>query len=330
MSEYYRRALRQMDINRTEKIAEARARSEAFYAAHPELDTLQKDIAAVTREGFVAMRKGELSADALEDFSKKRIAQIRRAHEDAIRALGVDPASLSPRWDCPACEDTGYIATQDGNRKMCTCLKQLAAALALVAPEYRPDPAITFDAFDLTRFPAQPDPVPNEKYSQYTLMEKVLGICKDYAQNFARKGTPNLLLLGESGLGKTYLAHCIANKVAEKGFSVCFVTAYNLSNLMRGAYLGESHDVEMEQALLSCDLLVIDDLGSEPIRKNINLESLFSLLNERGIAKRTTLVCSNLLPNALRDRYGERITSRLMAGDGPQIRLYGSDVRHIK
>jgi len=330
MSEYYRRALRQMDINRTEKIAEARARSEAFYAAHPQLDTLQKDIAAVTREGFVAMRKGELSADALEDFSKKRIAQIRKAHEDAIRALGVDPASLSPRWDCPACEDTGYIATEDGNRKMCTCLKQLAAALALVAPEYRPDPAITFEAFDLTRFPAQPDPVSNEKYSQRALMEKVLEICKNYAENFERKKAGNMVLVGDSGLGKTYLAHCIANKVAEKGFSVCFLTAYNLSNLMRGAYLGESHDVEMEQALLSCDLLVIDDLGSEPIRKNINLESLFSLLNERGIAKRPVLVCSNLLNTSMRDRYGERITSRLMADNATILRLYGSDVRHMK
>lgn len=327
MSEYYRRALRQMDINRTEKIAAARARSEAFFAEHPELDTLQKDIAAVTRESFVAMRRGQIDADELEDFSRRRIARIRQIHEDAVRACGMDPASLEPQWDCSLCEDTGYTTTQDGNRKMCVCLKRLAAALAVTQEQYRPDRNCTFESFDLTCFPEQPDPVENEKYSQREWMRRLEAFCREYAETFRVGKSTNLLFVGQTGLGKTFLAHCIANHVANSGSSVCFLTAYNLSNLMFDAYMGKDAALDMERALLTCDLLVIDDLGSEPMRRNVNLESFFSLLNERSIAKRPVIVCSNYMPNALRDRYGERIISRMISRDTKPIQFYGKDIR---
>ena len=330
MSEYFRRALRQMDMDRTEKIAAARAASDAFFAAHPELDTLPRDIAAVTRQVFVAMQKGEMTAEQGEVFSREKIAKLRAAHEEAIRKAGGEPADFEPKWDCPICRDTGYTETQDGNRKMCNCLKRLAAALAVTDEQYRPDKDATFENFDLNRFPADPDPVPHEKASQRDLMRRVEEICRNYADTFQVGKSTNFLLLGSSGLGKTYLAHCIANSAADKGASVCFLTAYNLSNLMFDAYMGQDAALDMERALLTCDLLVIDDLGSEPMKKNVNLESLFSLLNERGIAKRPVIVCSNLLPDNLRDRYGERITSRLMAGGTPQIRLYGEDIRYAK
>lgn len=330
MSEYYRRALRQMDLNRAEKIAAAKNASDTFFAAHPDLDTLSRDIAAVTRHVFISMQKGEMSAEEGEAFSREKIANLRVAHEEVIRAVGGDPSDFEPKWDCPICRDTGYLETPDGNRKMCVCLKQLAAALAVKDEQYRPDVNATFENFDLSLFPEDPNPVKDERYSQHEWMRRVEAYCREYADTFQVGKSTNLMLTGQTGLGKTYLAHCIANRVADKGASVCFLTAYNLSNLMFDAYMGQSAALDMEKALLACDLLVIDDLGSEPIRKNINLESLFSLLNERNIANRPVIICTNFLPTALRDRYGERITSRMLPRDKQPIRLYGSDVRHIK
>lgn len=331
MSQYYQRALRQMDLDRSDKIARAEENRRAFYAAHPELDDLESQIAAVTREAFRSLRGTHpVSGEEAAAAAQKKIDVLRREHEARVRAAGGDPNDFLPRWDCPACRDMGYIDTPDGNRRMCDCLKAKAASMAITHEEFRPDAGQNFDAFDLSRFPETPDPVPGERNSQRKLMALACQIAREYAGSFSQKGSGNFLLCGASGLGKTYLLQCVANAVAERGYSVCYLTAYRLSNLLRDAYLGEDEAAHTEQALINCDLLCIDDLGSEPIRRNINLESLFSILNERTIAHRATAVASNLLLTQLRDRYGERITSRLAGENCRTIRLYGADLRLAK
>ena len=327
MSQLYQRALAQMDLARSEKISAAQARRDAFYRAHPQLDGLQARIAAVTRDVFSRLRAGQISAAQAESEVQTRIDALRAEHNAALAALGVSDDDFLPVWDCPLCQDTGYVQQSDGRRVMCDCLRRAAAALAFDAREYAPDPAQSFEAFDLSCFAEAPDPVPGEKYSQRRLMQGAYNAAVQYADTFAREQSSNFIICGQSGLGKTYLAHCIANRVQTRGLSTFFLTAYRLFGLLRDAYFEQNDGKQLEQMLCVCDLLVLDDLGSEPLQRNISLESLFSLLNERNIAHRATLIVTNLSLTQLRDRYGERISSRLITNDTPVIRLYGADVR---
>lgn len=330
MSQLYRRALAQMDLARSEKISAAQARRDAFYRAHPQLDGLQASIAAVTRDVFSRLRDGQLSAEQAEQETQARIEALRTQHNAALAALGVCEDDFAPVWDCPLCQDTGYIQHDDGRRILCDCVRRAAAALAFQAQEYAPDCTQCFEAFDPSLFPDMPDPFPGEKHSQRRLMQNARDAALQYADGFQRYKSGNFMICGQSGLGKTYLAHCIANRVQSRGFSVLFLTAYRLFGLLRNAYFDQDDGHRLEQMLCVCDLLILDDLGSEPLQRNISLESLFSLLNERSIAHRATLVVTNLSLTQLRDRYGERISSRLMTNDTPVIRLYGEDVRIVQ
>ena len=302
--------------------------ADAFYALHPELNDLESRIAAVSREALRRITEGECSAEEAAQDADQKIRSLREKHNEQIRSLGADPSDFEPHWACPLCQDTGYLRTPDGNRRMCSCLKSLAANLMLDSDDFRPTPEITFETFDLAVFPDEPDPVPGEKSSQAVLMQSALSAAKEYAAMFPPKNGANFILVGESGLGKTFLAQCIANEVQNKGFTVCSLTAFRLSSLMKDDYLG-NEPAGSDELLLQSDLLVIDDLGSEPIRKNINIESLFSILNERSVARKPTIIVTNLMPVQLRDRYGERITSRLFTEGTIAIRLYGKDVRRL-
>jgi len=326
MSVYYQNALRELDLARTERIRVARENADAFYASHPELSHLESDIAAVTRKVLGRIASGACSSEDGAREAQEQIRLLRSEHDSKIRAAGTDPRSLEPQWGCLLCQDTGYRQTPDGNRVMCSCLKTLAARLMIDSDDFRPNAEMTFDRFDLSLFPSEPDPVPGEKQSQHALMSSVLNVAREYADGFRARNASNFILIGQSGLGKTFLSQCIANSVQEKGFTVCSMTAFRLSSLLKDEYLGTS-EKSYEEMLLLSDLLVIDDLGSEPIRKNINVESLFSILNERSVSKRPVVIVTNLMPVQLRDRYGERITSRLFSENAVSIRLYGRDVR---
>lgn len=108
---------------------------------------------------------------------------------------------------------------------------------------------------------------------------------EEYAQNFPDNSKRNLLLYGPSGLGKTYLLNCIARRVLDRGFSVLKVTAYRMLEGMRNAHMGEDDQGELRM-MMECELLLIDDLGTEPLLRNVSLEYLFTLFNERMVNRR--------------------------------------------
>ena len=147
---------------------------------------------------------------------------------------------------------------------------------------------------------------------------RLRGVLEAYVQAFPHNPKPNFLLLGQTGLGKTFFLGCTARALREKGQRVKYLSAYQLLELFRAQHFGERHTLP---ALIDVDFLAIDDLGTEPIYRNITIEYLQILLDERLRQHKHTAVTSNCLPAQLTERYGERVTSRLF--DAPTTSVYG-------
>ena len=151
-------------------------------------------------------------------------------------------------------------------------------------------------------------------------------ICLRYADSFPDTRVRDLLMMGKSGLGKTFLMQCIAHRVAERGYLPTYVSAYRFFETARQAYM--DNDGARLRPLMEAELLLIDDLGTEPLMNNVTVTQLFNLLNERQMSGRHTVLSTNLSMNELQERYTERVTSRLLdKGACLRVGFVGGDVR---
>ena len=279
------------------------------------------------------MMKG-MRASLTNPQNAKRVAQAmgRQARDNKAeigRLLGdmgyeADYLEESSVYRCKICEDSGYVGSPV--KQFCSCFNQRRIELLYSQSSLKGVEAQTFENFDLGVFPDAPA---QNGLSQRDQMAKVREYLEKYADLFPENPKGNVLLLGESGLGKTYLLNCVAHRVIAGGNVAVKVTAYRMLEAMRQRHItaGMSENGEMD-AMHQCDLLLIDDLGTEPMMQNITLEYLFGLLNERIERGRCTLVATNLTIDELRSRYTERIASRLLDQSRTQvIRLTGRDVR---
>ncbi|MDD2648929.1 MAG: ATP-binding protein, partial [Eubacteriales bacterium] len=229
---------------------------------------------------------------------------------------------LQPVYECDKCRDTGYIG--DGIQEMCQCLKKrlyedYGREMGLCERQKQ-----TFQTFSLSVFPQEV--IPDAGVSQRALMQVIKKRCEKFADDFPETQTDNLLLYGASGLGKTFLMHAIAHRVIERGYSVLIISAYRMFELMRRAHR-DGDDAGL-QPLFDAELLLIDDLGTEPMMENITVIQLFNLLNERAVRRLHTAVCTNLTPKELQERYTERVTSRLLDRQSTmQLYFAGRDIR---
>ena len=159
---------------------------------------------------------------------------------------------------------------------------------------------------------------------------KARNLCQQYADGFPDTEYRNLLLTGPGGLGKTFLLNCVFERVTSRGFSAVRITAFRMFEAMRQQHVGNDDKYDGFSALIEVPLLLIDDLGTEPMMRNITIEYLFTLLNERIAAKRHTVVATNLTPLQLKERYGERVASRLLDKSlWAAVQRKGKDLRSL-
>lgn len=256
----------------------------------------------------------EIAAQAQE-----QVRQLRCQAEGALRAAGHTPEELEPKYGCPICKDTGFVGTPI--HEYCSCIK-----VALMRRLY--DEASigdeTFEHFDLNVFSEEAE-TPSGR-SQRQVMEQYRIYCEKYADAFPEVKKRNLLLVGQSGLGKTYMLNCIAARLLDRGIPVLRITAYKMLDAMRRYHRGQDEDgLDM---MMQAEMLIIDDLGTEPMLENITVEYLFTLLNERRANRLPTLIATNYSYRELQARYTERIFSRLVdKSDTEVLRFIGSDVR---
>jgi DNA replication protein DnaC len=163
-------------------------------------------------------------------------------------------------------------------------------------------------------------------------MQKVVAGCKNFINHF-KKNHDNLLLLGNTGVGKTFLANCIAKELLDRGYTVIYLTAFRLFDILEKHKFSKDEDSSYEAAnqfdyILDCDLLIIDDLGTE-LNNSFTNSQLYLIINERLLRQKSTVISTNLsLPN-INTTYGERIFSRIVSSYGVH-RIIGEDIRLLK
>lgn len=259
-------------------------------------------------------------AQEISDALMLSIQNIQRELRERLAAVHLPEDYLQPVYHCAACQDTGYVG--ETVRERCQCFarrirERSGAGEGLDARE-------TFEAYDETVY--SDSPMAGGSDSQRSFMARVRRRCVDYADRFPENEKPNMLIFGTSGLGKTYLLNCIGNRLRQTGVEVVKVTAYQLTERMRSAIF--DHTPEAFSTLLEVELLLLDDLGVEPLINNITVEQLFTLLNERTLAKRPTIISTNLQLDELRQRYTERVLSRMLDRRSTAIiQFHGKDVR---
>ena len=224
---------------------------------------------------------------------------------------------------CPICRDSGYVG-----ENMCTCLaeycrseqkKELTSLLSTNA---------TFDDFTLDYYPTAVNPITG--LSPREQMEINYEFCVEYARHFRPGPDRNLLFNGAPGLGKTFLSACIAREVVDHGYSVVYDTAIHVFSCMEKQKFGggTEEDVRMAERILACDLLILDDLGTEMSTAFIP-SALYTIINSRILSEKPTIISTNYTIAQLSQRYTPQIASRL-EGEYRLLPFAGSDIRKLK
>lgn len=298
------------------------SRRSEVYAKLPEVKALDDKIASVS---FAVFR--DVAGGLSPDDAAKRIEETTRAltaERDALlKAHGVSLDFLDPPYDCPFCKDEGFL-----DNAYCDCFKKALSEAVFAESNLATLKDRTFDRFSLQWYAAsstKAHPVSPRKN-----MEKVLSVCRDFTDKFDA-AHESLLFTGSSGLGKTFLSACIANELILRGRSVIYQSAGAVFTLLDRVKFDKSaapEDMYMANRLLDCDLLVLDDLGTEFIT-DFSASELFRLLNARQLSDKKMIISTNLSVADLKKLYSERILSRL-SGNFIILPFYGKDIRLLK
>ena len=274
---------------------------------------LRKSMALAMQTVF---QTGGDAKTAMEDVKQANLAL--QAERKALIEANFAPGWLDETPICPKCGGSGYIGSF-----MCTCLQDLCRQqqekeVALLADEGQ-----HFGAFRLDYYSDRPDP--KTGIAPRAIMSRGFDICRDYAERFT-PASGNLLFNGGTGLGKTFLSACIAREVAAKGYSVAYETAAHLFSNMEKHRFHPDENTAMEMKRLNeCDLLIIDDLGTE-LPGQFVTAALYTLVNDRLLAGKPMVISTNLNIKEIRERYSPQIASRF-SGSFAQIAFVGQDIR---
>jgi len=255
-------------------------------------------------------------ADA-ERISTELAGRMHALHGEARRALaahGFPIDYLEPVYACPICRDRGEVG--EPLRRWCSCFQQRLTRMLCSDEGMAALQTENFDTFDETLFPDDAEvlpagTLPGIRLTQRVHMRGVRETCERYADAFPDTKRRNLLFYGPSGLGKSFLMNCVAHRVLARGFSVARVTAPKLVEVMRRYHYSGEGAEQMAQ-WTEAQLLVLDDLGAEPMVENVTIVYLFNLINDRLAARRHTLISTNLNKSELVQAYTERLASRLL------------------
>ncbi len=317
----YRRIRSEYDGKNLRAKEAAERRLDELHAKSPDLAAIDASLSAT------AYKIMEVTLQTSPgDERERRLAEVKREmnmlktdREALLRMLGYPPDYTDVQYECPICSDVG--ATLDG--RMCVCMKK-----KLIYAGFESSgigelmKTQSFDTFDLRYY---------DDASRET-MRHALEKVKSYAENFT-ENSGNLLFVGPTGLGKTHLSTSAAVCAIERGYDVVYESAQNIfadfeeDRFHRSRY-GNSDDEDVTARYLECDLLIIDDLGTE-VTNQFTVATLYNLINTRINRRLPMIISTNLSRDDLRRRYADRITSRLF-GEFVPLLFAGKDVRAMK
>lgn len=297
-------------------------RRKEIYARLPVVRQLEAEIA----EHSVACAKKLLEGDkSVLDRLKEDLRDLREQKALIIRAAGYPDDYLELHYRCPDCRDTGLI---DGRK--CHCFLQ--AQMKLLHAQSNLEDVLERENFKALSYEYYDDTeiLPQLGITNAAYMRRVVAGCREFVRDFDKKHD-NLLFTGSTGVGKTFLTNCIARELMDDFHSVIYLTASDLFDVFsrnKFDYDNAEDMKDMYRFILDCDLLIIDDLGTE-LNNSFTSSQLFYCINERMNMSRSTIISTNLTLARLRDSYTDRVTSRIMSGYRI-IPLYGGDIRLLK
>ncbi|MGI5963546.1 MAG: ATP-binding protein [Lawsonibacter sp.] len=322
-----RRATQRLDEERRARGERIERLRRQAYEKQPGLERLDRDLqATMSQLVAAALRQGEDPTQAIREIRAHNL-ELQKQRAQMLENLGLSVDALDNKPACPLCNDSGW---QGAN--MCQCLKKRYAQEQIQElSKLLPLGEQSFDTFSLDYY--SQTIWPGRGASPRENMELVYEVCLNYAQKFGRFSVKNLFLSGAPGLGKTFLSACVARTVSESGFSVVYDTAGSIfAQFETRKFQREGQDAlearDETRRYLGCDLLIVDDLGSE-LTTQLTQSALYELVNTRLLTGRHTIISSNLTMEDVARRYVPQIASRL-EGEYHILHFFGDDIRLLK
>lgn len=311
-----------------ERLAQAKADRESenlqhlqqAYSRLPRLKEIDTELRRTMAQAAQAVfSQGGDAVAAMEKVKEQNLAL--QQERKALVETHFEEGFLDETPICNHCGGTGYIGSA-----MCECLKELCRQEQKKELTLLSGGRESFSQFRLDYYPDRIDPITG--VNMRAVMERNFKNCRQYAATFT-ENSGNLLFSGDTGLGKTFLSACIARTVADRGYSVMYETASHLFSKLERAKFGGS-ETERKNAELygECDLLIIDDLGTE-MPGQFTTSALYTLINDRILSGKATIISTNLTTEELGKRYSPQIVSRLR-GNYVRVAFMGDDIRVMK
>lgn len=301
---------------RTDENRKLMKRREEIKNKYPEILELDTTIQKLCLNLSMAALRGITDQNELNNI-KEEITDLRAKKYEMLVSHGYNPDYLNLHYNCPKCKDTGFIGIEK-----CSCFK--SKLIKLYYKDSDLEEAVktnNFKNFNINLYPNHK--LNDERYTPRKNIEDILEyITGEYLPNFKNSNT-NLLFYGNSGTGKTFLSWCIAKELLDKGFLVVYKTSDDLLRALKDIKF--NNDTDLENLLINCDLLIIDDLGSEQITDFSSTE-LFTLINKKILKNKKMLISTNLSLPLISKRYSERISSRII-GEFKLFKFFTEDIR---
>lgn len=302
--------------------ADAEARLRDAEARDPMIGALRARSSEIALRALRQMMNGAGAERSREIAEEMRRAGLENNRQIRLRLknAGLAEDYLDERYACPKCRDTGY--TDDLPAKFCECFEKELRLRMFEDGTMAGLDEQNFEHFsdELVLRANTPEDGTRIITARY--------LCEKFATDYPDNPKMNILMYGPGGVGKTFLLNCMFARVIERGFSGIRITAYRMHETMRKKHIGTEEGAQAFDELIETPLLMIDDLGTEPMLRGISVEYLFTLLNERCAARRHTVIATNLKPTELKERYGERVASRLLdTARSTLIGMRGNDLR---
>lgn len=316
----YDEIIRTYDARQLRNKREQEKKLRYAYQKIPRLREIDEAIASCS----VAQAKKMLDGDALAlSDLKAQIANYRAEKQELLTRYDFPDDYFEPSYTCRDCKDTGFI---DGKR--CHCFRQ--AAIDLIYAQSNLKEILIKENFSTFSFEYYSDTQVNPATGLTSLetAKDAVAKCKDFIRHFDDEFS-NLYFYGDTGIGKTFLSNCVAKELMDSGHSVIYFTAFQLFDILsKGVFEKDEDAVAAHRNIFTCDLLIIDDLGTE-LANSFTTSQLFLCLNERILRKKSTVISTNLGMTQLADIYSERILSRI-SSYYTLIKLFGDDIRILK
>lgn len=292
------------------------------YRRIPQIETLDQTIS--TRAAACARRVLDGDTEARGRL-KAELADLREQKQVLLKAAGYPADYMELRYRCPDCKDTGY---RDGKR--CHCFER--ARIQILYAQSNIQEVLKRENFDTFSYDYFDDRtlLPGLGMTELAYMRLVVKRCREFADGYPENGR-NLLFTGSTGVGKTFLTNCIARELIDRYVSVIYLSSHDLFEIFSKYKFSREAEEDVEETyrhILECEMLIIDDLGTE-VNNTFVSSQLFYCINERINREKGTIISTNLSMDMLRDTYSDRVTSRIMS-QYTTIPLCGGDIRMKK